>query len=235
MISTFKNFFNHATISKAAFRLLQILFGYDFGYFLYKSLKIKFIAKLFCLLQSILVAFLLINAVYHRINEVALFWYCIFVFQYVSLVFSLTLFPSDTTLSRFQNELSRIDLALKSNDANSSERKWKIIILIFLATHRITIITYFFIAIDIFMKPVWLTITFLLMIISIDFVALFFILMFYSLYLRIYLLNELVLKSDTVQIICYRHLYMLIVRVTEKYKRIFNAPVSKLYLCYRNM
>lgn len=232
MISTLKTFFSHSIISIVAFRFFQIFFGYDFGYFEYKNFKIKFIAKLACLLQSILITYLLINAVYKRINGGPLFWYCFIVFQYTFLVFVLALFPSNTPLSRFQNELDCIDLTLGSNEPNRSAWKWKIFVLILFLIFRAIQITYHFLADDIFMNPVWVTIVYALMSFIIDFVPFLNIFMFYSFYLRVYLLNENVLKSDTIQIIAFRHPYMLIVKVTEKYKRIFDLPVSTFLFKY---
>lgn len=103
MISTLKAYFDPSIISIVALRFLQIFFGYDFGYFEYRYFKIKLIAKLACLVQSIHITYVLINSVYERLNEVAPLWYIILVIalQYNALVFVLILFPADATLSRF--------------------------------------------------------------------------------------------------------------------------------------
>lgn len=234
MVSILNTYFNQSIISTTAFRFLQIFFGFDFGYFEYKHYKIKFIARLVCLLQSIFITYLMMNTVYEKIYGVPLFWYSFIVFQYALLVFAITLFPTNASLSQFQNELDCIDLALKSYEANWSAWKWKILVLLLLLLFRVTGLIYYFIAIGIFLNPVWLTIVYALMSLTVDLVPFFNIFTFYSFYLRVKLLNENVLESDTIQIIAFRHPYMAIVKVSEKYKRFFDLPVSKSYVCRYN-
>lgn len=213
-----------------ASKIIQICFGYDFGCFEFKDVKIKLLVKSIHLLQSVLLSFSSIATVYYKLNAAALIWVCANKIQYMCYVFSIIFFHTGTTLSQFSNDINYIDLALDSNEARKSVRKRNTVVIILLGTHRVIISTYFSMATGTFEKSVWSGAVSYILNISLDVIIFLNIVMFYSVYFRLYLFTKKVSKINTIHdVVTLRQLYKLIAEVAEKYKRLFDPIVSKSY------
>lgn len=226
----FKNVYQPFKLTVIFFKFLQIILGYDFGYFKYNSIKIKFIVRLLGVLQSVFISALYFYTVYYQISVYGLFWFYIYLVQYMLYILIFSFDQSDASLCRFQYEINEIDVALKCNSAQRSVQIRKQFVLFLLNTYEIGIFIAFFRFHGIFKLLSWpSTIVYYSIVLSLEYVTVANIFIFYAVYYRLCIFVKK-LKTVNNEVDYYRRLYKLIAEVIEKYKKLFDPIVSILSL-----
>lgn len=217
-------------ITIAFCRFLQVVFGYDFGYFEYNSTKIKYIARSVCVLQSLILTSFLLSNMFLTMNTTDASWIGNLVLKHFLFVLIFAFVPSDTALSEFQFKINDIDLALKSDEACSGVQKRFIFTLILFMIYRLTAILCFILKNGIYLQPAWIVFIYFPMVLVLETVTVINIFIFYSIYRRVIILKKIVQLVNVKNIRQYRFLYKLIADVCEQYKIIFDPIVSMVFI-----
>lgn len=229
MVVYFKKYYtNKNNFLTIYFKIVHVCLGIDFGFFKYKTQKIKFAAKCLCLLPWLLFSITLwpaLNII--PITPVTAIWMILLLNQYAIDVFILLFHRSDTTLFQFSRDLKFIDLKLNAPQSKCVERNISILITLDIC-YRFLMALYSCYLINNCVHNVWPNFVFFAVLITNDIILITNLYVFYAFYKRLQFLNSS-LNTTRIKLVIssYISLYKLIADKVEKYKSAYDAIVSK--------
>lgn len=220
---------NHRNITKyisIVFKLQHVVFSLDFGFFQFKSFKIKIIVKLLSLFQCFCYTYVYLSEVFTSNIRLRVFWYVNALIHYVVFVVLLLCIKSDSTFCNLLHDLDKIDRDLKI-DPESYNLDVKIVMVVFINIFFRLALTLTFCAgagvcvLSLFNR---LLLTFLHA--SVDFVLITYTFVYYVIYCRLRKLLS-ILEIGNRNIVFLQHIYKALHDVADKYKDAFDLIVSE--------
>lgn len=221
----------HLQLSKPLiifFKLLHIFFGYDFGFFKYKSNKIKYFVNIFGVFQSISICLILISSM-RKMVLVDYFWYGIYLIQYVLNVIVLASLSPGKSLCSFRREMRRLDHMIKCEDAHRHLGKIELLVTVCFIVYRMAIYFYFYLTGGILLKFVWANAIYLFVILCLEYISIYSVFIFLSIYYRLKVLVSLIKSTNINSLVIFYSIYKSIADTTENFKKAYDPMVSEKY------
>lgn len=211
---------------------LQIVLGFDFGYYSYKSLKIKYIVKSFYFIRCLVTCLTIFCDASMWVNRAIWTFILLRQCQHFINVLSFLLIRFDCTLYKFELEIEKIDVKMSYKGPCYVE-KFKMLSLFLCYLCRLIIHTHFYTTSGAFTKSgsigtVSARILYFVCDISFNTILILFTFLFYSISYRFMIFEEnLRMGSFDNSVFC-RKLYKSLADLTEKFKSTFEHVVSCL-------
>lgn len=212
-------------------KVVHICFGFDFGYFKYKTSKIKFVAKCLCILPwLIFMSPFLWRVIYFFFTDpVFEIWIILVCSQYGINVVILLSRPSDISLYQLSREIQAIDLKLSSQKSRMSVERKVILLIVFDLVYRVLLTTYSCFTFNICSKSLWIGINMnFTVLIANDIVLITNIYVFYAFYERLIFFTKNLTTCDNQIVPSHISLYKSIADNIEKFKNAYDEIVSIL-------
>lgn len=213
-------------------KALQVIFGYDFGYFRYKSFRLKcFVQFIFFLRCLILCSIILINTYDKTSNTIS--WFCgnLYAVKHFIYMLIFAFIQSDYTFCKFENEIRVIDTFMKCENSFWFVEKRKAVFYLVHYLYRIFVSVYYFFSSKISLEDVYLATIYTFLGLSYDTILVSVSVLFYSVYHR-FIIFESYLKSDCCDLVSFHHLYKALADIIDKFHSIYEHVVcSFFYYC----
>lgn len=210
------------------FKMFHVCFGFDFGFFKYKTTKIRIASKVLCFLQSLLISLSCVWSYYSETfyNRLYFIWFNSLFSQYVVYVLIFIFKRSDVTFYQLNYDMQVVDLKLRAYKARKCVEKRFILMISLTYTYRIMIYVEYNTFFGSFVKPVWVSVVYFLVILACDTVLMINGYIYYAFYYRLRIFTTNLETSDNQVLLSYQSLYKSIVNIVEKYKSAYDFVVQ---------
>ncbi|KAJ0172345.1 hypothetical protein K1T71_012318 [Dendrolimus kikuchii] len=203
------------------FRLYQIIFCIDLGFFEYKTFKTKLFCRIIAILQTIAIYSYCVILLFKSEDYATAGCFTIFMTQYFLIVCVMNFNTKGTSFQKFLNTLLAIDTQLNFRRFNHIGAKILVFIILSTASRIAAVIGYCRWYFHVCASPWDMFFFNLLPNISLDTIFIFYYSIFYSVYLRLIKLTTILNKKDTNIVSCH-FLYKFIAENTSKVKYSFD-------------
>lgn len=208
------------------FRIYQIIFSVDLGFFEFKSLKIKFLWRFIAISQSFALGTFCLLSLFVTFNANATaIWYIAYMSQYFISVSIMHLISKDVTFYKFLNSLLDIDTQLNFQYFNRISIKMLVAIIFSITSTILSIFIYRCIYPENFFSYWIIQFIHMFPTFTLDSIYIFYFFIFYSVNCRLVALTTVLNKKFTNIVPCYI-LYKSIIENTLKVKSCFDIVVS---------
>lgn len=207
------------------FKIHHILFGIDFGFFMFRSNKIKVIAKCLSIAQCLMYCFSCLRSIFYPNVHKRFFWYTIVIVRYVCSVAFLSLSKRDATFCNLFHDLEIVDQGLNV-DPGSLNLDVKIVLAAIISiSYRLTVGYAYCVVTGSCVLSIYNKLLLMFILESADFVLIAYTFVFYTIYCRLRKLLS-VLETSNCDIVSLHRIYKALMDVTDKQKSAFDLIVS---------
>lgn len=207
------------------FRLYQIIFCIDLGFYEYKSFKTKFFCQFVAISQAFTLCLVCILSFFNSMYITTAIWYTTFLIQYLLTVCVINLNTKDMTFHKFLNTLLVVDFELIFQCFKQTCVKMFVFMTLSTAASTFSILTYCNGYPEYCISSVLIQFLFTIPSFALDTFLILYFFIFYSVYHRLMRLTNILNKNFTNIASC-QFLYKSIVENTLKVKASFDIVVS---------